>query len=194
MVAVILMGVYGLGCGFSTATNRSSPNSQEMTVISNAHQCKQDENKSNRELEKLRICLRQHLCQATNASRENASCSVCPVKWLPYEDKCYWFSTSILSWNQSYMDCAAKRSQLLVISNTGEQKFIQDTIQNMNIWIGLKFNLPEKKWMWVNGSPLNQTQSQPLTADCGAIGKKGIVADMCNSELYWICQKLSVFI
>uniref|UniRef100_A0A8C6V8M6 C-type lectin domain-containing protein n=1 Tax=Naja naja TaxID=35670 RepID=A0A8C6V8M6_NAJNA len=158
-----------------------------MTGISSAHQ--QDENKANSQLEKLRTCLRQHLCETT----ENGSCSVCPITWLPYEDKCYWISTSILSWDQSYRDCEAKRSQLLVISSTGEQEFIQKKT-NLNTWIGYRFNLPEKKWMWVNYSPLNQTLSQFLTAECGIIGKKGIASDMCNTELNWICQKPSVII
>lgn len=41
---------------------------------------------------------------------------------------------------------------------------------------------------------LSLYRSQPLTADCGTIGKKGIASDMCSIELYWICQKFSVFI
>ncbi|XP_070591771.1 killer cell lectin-like receptor subfamily B member 1B allele C [Erythrolamprus reginae] len=190
MGAVILMGVNGLSCGFLTARNSSSQNSQEMTGISNAHQYKQDENKTNEELEKLRTCLRQHLCDVT----ENGSCSVCPLNWFPYEDKCYWISTSIQSWNESYKNCAGKRSQLLVISSTGQQEFIQDKIKKLETWIGLTFKLPEEKWMWVNGSPLNQTQSQTLRGDCGKITKKGISSDMCAVEHLWICQKPSVFI
>ncbi|KAM3847553.1 killer cell lectin-like receptor subfamily B member 1B allele C [Vipera latastei] len=194
MVTVILMGFHGLGCNSSTATNRSSQNPEEMTGISNAHQCNQDENKTNSQLQALRTCLRQHLCEATNATTENGSCSVCPVTWVSYEDKCYWFSTSILTWMQSRKDCEAKRAQLLVISSTGEQEFIQDITKNKNTWIGLRFKSSEKKWMWVNGSPLNQTLSQPFEAKCGVIGKKGITSDMCLTELYWICQKPSVFI
>ncbi|KAG8127754.1 hypothetical protein E2320_014637 [Naja naja] len=100
------------------------------------------------------------------------------------------------SWTQSYKDCVAKGSQLLVISNTEEQKYIQDIIKNKSTsiaWIGLIVKLPEEKWMWINGS-LNQTLPQRLTADCGVIGKKGIGSDMCNTELNWICQKPSVFI
>ncbi|XP_039213121.1 killer cell lectin-like receptor subfamily B member 1B allele C [Crotalus tigris] len=194
MVTVILMGVHGLGCNSSTATNRSPQNPEEMTRISNAHQCNPDENKTNSQLEALKTCLRQHLCEATNATTENGSCSICPVTWVSYEGKCYWFSTSILSWIQSQKDCVAKRARLLVISSTGEQEFIQDIIKNKDTWIGLRLKLPEERWMWVNGSPLNQTLSQPLTADCGIIGKKGIASDMCSTELHWICQKPSVFI
>ncbi|XP_063152457.1 killer cell lectin-like receptor subfamily F member 2 [Candoia aspera] len=88
---------------------------------------------------------------------KNRSCRMCPVTWLLRDDKCYWFSNTIWTWNQSYGDCLARRSQLLVISNTGEQKFIQDAITSTKIWIGLKVNLPEKKWMWIDGSPLNHT-------------------------------------
>ncbi|XP_070591772.1 killer cell lectin-like receptor subfamily B member 1B allele C [Erythrolamprus reginae] len=193
MVAVILMWVNGLGGCYSTASNRTSQNSQEMTGISYTHQCKEDENKPNKELEKFRTCLRQHLCNATYPLAENGSCSVCPLTWLPYEDKCYWISTKIQSWNESYKDCAAKRSQLLVISSTGQQEFFQDKISD-GAWIGLTFKLPEEKWMWVNGSPSNQTRPQSLKADCGTIIKKGIASDMCNAELPWICQKPSVII
>ncbi|XP_026540266.1 killer cell lectin-like receptor subfamily B member 1B allele C [Notechis scutatus] len=193
MVAVILMGVYGLKCSFSTATNRSSQNFQEMTGISNAHHCKQNENKTNSQLQKFRTCLRQYLCEPTNAPAENGSCSVCPITWFPYKDKCYWISNSIQSWNQSYKDCVAKGSQLLMISDTAEQEFIQNKT-NINTWIGLKFKLPEKKWMWINGSPLNHILYQTSGAICGIIGKKGIDSDMCYTENYWICQKLSVII
>uniref|UniRef100_A0A670ZL80 C-type lectin domain-containing protein n=1 Tax=Pseudonaja textilis TaxID=8673 RepID=A0A670ZL80_PSETE len=52
---------------------------------------------------------------------EIGSCSVCPITWLPYKDKCYWISNSIQSWNQSYKDCVAKGSQLLMISDAAEQ-------------------------------------------------------------------------
>ncbi|XP_013915294.1 PREDICTED: killer cell lectin-like receptor subfamily B member 1B allele C [Thamnophis sirtalis] len=191
MAAVIVMGVYGLRCISSVG----SQNSQEMTGISNAHQCKQDENKTNKELEKLRTFLRQHLCEATNASTENGSCSVCPVTWLPYEDKCYWFSTSAQTWDQSNEECLAKRSQLLVISSIGEQEFIKNNTKTESpTWIGLKLKLPEKKWMWVNGSPLNHTPSRHSIAVCGTIGKKGIASDICSVDLNWICQKPSIFI
>ncbi|XP_034277646.1 killer cell lectin-like receptor subfamily B member 1B allele C [Pantherophis guttatus] len=194
VVAMILIGVHGLGCSSSTPLNRSPQNPEEMTRISNTHQRNHLESKTNSQLQAFRSCLRQHLCETTNAFTENASCNVCPRTWLLYEDKCYWFSTSILSWKQSGRDCAAKGSQLLVISNTREQKFVQDIIKDKSTWIGLTAKLPEEKWMWDNGSPLNQTLSQPLMADCGIIGKKGIASDICSAELHWICQKLSVFI
>ncbi|KAM6472745.1 killer cell lectin-like receptor subfamily B member 1B allele C [Liasis olivaceus] len=184
LLAMIGMGVYGLG----------SVSSQKPTKM-------YGESKRNNELEMFRSFLRQHLCEIAKASTENGSCNVCPASWLLHEDKCYWFSHSINSWNQSYRDCLAKRSQLLVISNTGEQKFIQDTIK-VKAWIGLNFKLPENKWMWINGSPLNHTdgsplshaQSQPLKANCGNIGQKGIYPDLCNGEFHWICQKKSVSI
>ncbi|XP_015746763.2 killer cell lectin-like receptor subfamily B member 1B allele C isoform X1 [Python bivittatus] len=199
MVAVIVMGAYRLSCSSSTPLNRNPQNPEKMTgtpsLISNPHPY------NNSEIETFRSSLRHHLCEAANASTENGSCSVCPVTWLLHEDKCYWFSHSIESWDQSYEDCLAKRSQLLVISNTGEQKFIQDTIK-VKAWIGLNFKLPEKKWMWINGSPLNHTDGSPLShtesqrvkANCGNIGQKGIYPDLCNGELHWICQKKCVSI
>ncbi|XP_070591769.1 killer cell lectin-like receptor subfamily B member 1B allele C [Erythrolamprus reginae] len=192
VLALIRIGVHGLGCSSLTVRNRSSQNSQEMTGISNTHQCKQDENKTNKELEEIRTCLRLYFCEATYPLTGNGSCSVCPLTWLPYEDKCYWISTTIQTWNESYKDCAAKRSQLLVISSTGQQEFIQDIIKDA--WIGLTFKLPEEKWMWINGLPLNQTRFRSLKADCGTIIKNGISSDMCTSEHHWICQKPSVFI
>ncbi|XP_026577950.1 killer cell lectin-like receptor subfamily G member 1 isoform X2 [Pseudonaja textilis] len=184
----------GPGCSSSTAQNRRSQNPEETTGVSNTHQCNHLENKTNSQLQTFRSSLRQYLCDATDTFTENRSCSVCPRTWLPYKDKCYWISISIQSWYQSYKDCVAKGSQLLVISNTGEQEYVQNIAKNQSTWIGLMFKLPEEKWMWINGSPLNQTLSQPLMAGCGVIGKKGIRSDMCITELHWICQKPSVFI
>ncbi|XP_026540257.1 killer cell lectin-like receptor subfamily G member 1 isoform X2 [Notechis scutatus] len=183
----------GLGCSSSTAQNRPSQNPEETTGISNTHQCNHLESKTKSQLQTFRS-LRQYLCDGTDIFTENRSCSVCPRTWLPYKDKCYWVSTSIQSWNQSYKDCVANGSQLLVISNTGEQEYVQNIIKNKSTWIGLMFKLPEKKWMWINGSPLSRTLSQPLMAGCGVIEKKGIGSDMCSTELHWICQKPSVFI
>uniref|UniRef100_A0A8C5WZS8 C-type lectin domain-containing protein n=1 Tax=Laticauda laticaudata TaxID=8630 RepID=A0A8C5WZS8_LATLA len=156
-----------------------------MIGISNAHQCKQNENKTNSQLQKL-PCLRQYLCEPTNTPTENGSCSVCPLTWLQHKDKCYWISTSIQSWKQSYKDCVAKASQLLMISDTAEQEFIQNKI-NMNAWIGLEFKLPEKKWMWINGSLSNHIPRQDSRANCGIIERR-------ESPLICAVQRITGFV
>lgn len=43
------------------------------------------------------------------------------MMWLLHKEKCYWFSTTILSWEKSKNDCIAKKSQLAVIYDQ-EQK------------------------------------------------------------------------
>ncbi|ETE57657.1 hypothetical protein L345_16625, partial [Ophiophagus hannah] len=52
------------------------------------------------------------------------------------------------------------------------KEFIQNQTENKKTWIGLKLKLPEAKF-------------QPLTADCGIIGKKRIESDMCSTEHHW---------
>ncbi|XP_070591770.1 killer cell lectin-like receptor subfamily B member 1B allele C [Erythrolamprus reginae] len=193
VVAMILIGVHSLGCSFSIALNRSPQNPEEINSISNTHQCNHLESKTNKQLQGFRSCVRHHLCDAADAMKENRACRMCPKTWLLYEDKCYWISTSIQSWNESYKDCVAKRSQLFMISSTREQEYLQNIIKNKTTWIGLTFKL-QKKWMWINGSPLNPRISQSLKGDCAILGKKGIASDMCTTENYWICQKPSVFI
>ncbi|CAM5105184.1 unnamed protein product, partial [Natator depressus] len=87
-----------------------------------------------------------------------SGCKVCPRDWLPHRDKCYWVSKESKFWSESFKDCERRKSQMLVIQDREEMEFIQNITQGTNlVWIGLTIKSPEKKWTWVNTSPLDQS-------------------------------------
>uniref|UniRef100_A0A670IS32 C-type lectin domain-containing protein n=1 Tax=Podarcis muralis TaxID=64176 RepID=A0A670IS32_PODMU len=84
----------------------------------------------------------------------DGSCHLCPMQWRLHKNKCYWFSETIQSWEKSKEDCIAKKSHLLIIDDQEEKEFIQKN--GKLVWIGLIVSLPEKKWIWINGSLLQE--------------------------------------
>ncbi|XP_077187456.1 killer cell lectin-like receptor subfamily B member 1B allele C [Paroedura picta] len=183
VAAVIAMGVWGRNTHIS---------SSEHTRGHEYGHTGGDE--GNRILEDFKSRLKEELCMNSTTSPGNGSCRLCPLMWLLNKDKCYWISASIQSWNKSNEDCMAKRSQLFVGPDLTDQEFIQNKIR-APVWIGLHLVLTEKKWAWVDGSPLDQTQSQgfPLQGNhCGTLRKKKIDHEECAQRLHWVCEKKSV--
>ncbi|KAM9119367.1 killer cell lectin-like receptor subfamily F member 1 isoform 2-T2 [Pangshura tecta] len=113
----------------------------------------------NASLEELVSHLRQRLCDSARGSAADGSgCKVCPRDWLPHRDKCYWVSKESKFWNESFKDCEMRTSQMLVIQDREEMEFIKNITQGTNlVWIGLTIKSPEKKWTWVDTSPLDQS-------------------------------------
>ncbi|XP_062977741.1 killer cell lectin-like receptor subfamily B member 1B allele C [Elgaria multicarinata webbii] len=148
VAAVIALGVCVMN------KNSQHPEQGAMLFSHNAHKYSHDGR--NKTLEDFKSILKQKLCEAATASTENGSCHLCPVTWLLHRHKCYWFSKSIQNWMQSKGDCVAKKSQLLVIHDEEEKEFLQKNIVE-KVWIGLHVTPQEKKWIWINDSPLNRT-------------------------------------
>ncbi|CAM5159159.1 unnamed protein product [Eretmochelys imbricata] len=148
----------------------------------------------NASLEELVSHLRQRLCDTPpGSSADGSGCKVCPRDWLPHRDKCYWVSKESKFWSESFKDCEMRKSQMLVIQDREEMEFIQNITQGTNlVWIGLTIKSPEKKWTWVNTSPLDQ-RLFPVTGSaegnsCGMIRRNRINSESCNSEFKWMCQ------
>ncbi|KAM7146124.1 killer cell lectin-like receptor subfamily F member 1 [Macrochelys suwanniensis] len=79
------------------------------------------------------------------------------------------------------------------------QEFIQNITQGTNlVWIGLTIKSPEKKWTWVDTSPLDQSLF-PVTGSaegnsCGMIRRNRINSESCNTEFKWICQMEAILL
>uniref|UniRef100_A0A3B3XKI5 C-type lectin domain-containing protein n=1 Tax=Poecilia mexicana TaxID=48701 RepID=A0A3B3XKI5_9TELE len=111
---------------------------------------------------------------------EDASCLTCEAGWEPHGGNCYYFSTSKSSWTDSRRSCTDLGSDLVKIDSREEQD------NEDRFWIGLTDSKEEGKWLWVDGSALDQSfwnQTQPdnnspahsaeAESDCVRMGKKG---------------------
>ncbi|XP_074873479.1 killer cell lectin-like receptor subfamily B member 1B allele C [Carettochelys insculpta] len=146
-------------------------------------------------LEDFQSQLKEMLCVSSHSnSTEGSECKLCPRDWVSHRGKCYWVSKERKHWNESFEDCREKSSQMLMIQDQEEMDFIQHvTGGKTRVWIGLSVPSPERTWMWVDGSRLNQTlfpiASRVEQNICGVIIKDQIRSEMCGAPLTWICQK-----
>ncbi|XP_014435685.2 killer cell lectin-like receptor subfamily B member 1B allele C isoform X1 [Pelodiscus sinensis] len=180
-------------------SQRPSQNPQPTAAMQSAqmsNSCESTQNTTtcNGSMEVFRSCLKEKLCESENSSAGDSGCKLCPMRWTPHRDKCYWLSDGSKYWNRSRDDCTQRRSHLLVIQDQDEMMFIQNIIGDQNpVWIGLNITCPGKNCTWVDGSPLNQTLftvSGPVDErSCAALKKNRIQPEICNTDLKWICQK-----
>ncbi|XP_015268544.1 PREDICTED: killer cell lectin-like receptor subfamily B member 1C [Gekko japonicus] len=144
--------------------------------------------------------LKQFLCKPLdNRATEHSGCRLCPQNWFLHGNKCYWISEENRTWHESEKDCRAKLSDMLVIEDQDEVAFIQSIVEGAHLlWIGLTATLPERKWTWVNGTPLDDKISQgigPVEADsCGQLNENRIVPEACSAVARWICKTDSLLI
>nr|XP_056701480.1 killer cell lectin-like receptor subfamily B member 1B allele B [Euleptes europaea] len=146
--------------------------------------------------------LKQFLCKPLdNRIKEQSSCRLCPQNWNLHENKCYWISKERQTWNKSKEDCKAKHSQLLVIQNKEEvvnqlrclQAFIRSIMEGEQLlWIGLKATFPERRWTWLDGSPLDDKlfrELGPVEVNfCGRLNGNQIISEECNTIAMWVCE------
>uniref|UniRef100_A0A8C6SWN4 C-type lectin domain-containing protein n=1 Tax=Neogobius melanostomus TaxID=47308 RepID=A0A8C6SWN4_9GOBI len=108
---------------------------------------------------------------STNTKKTTTSgATSCPLKlpcdtgWKLNGTKCYHFSTTKSSWNQSRDECKEKRGYLVKIDSREEQRFlfyegrelIKTNDNEDKFWIGLTDAVIEDQWRWVDDTPLNQ--------------------------------------
>ncbi|XP_008576294.1 PREDICTED: killer cell lectin-like receptor subfamily F member 1 isoform X1 [Galeopterus variegatus] len=118
---------------------------------------------------------------------------LCPLEWLKYQEKCYWFSDEMKNWSDSYMYCLGRKSHLLIIQNQLEMAFIQKNLRQSNyVWIGLNFTSLKKTWTWVDGSPLDPKiffiKGPAKENSCAATKENKVYSETCSSVFKWICQ------
>uniref|UniRef100_A0AAY4ESS0 C-type lectin domain-containing protein n=1 Tax=Denticeps clupeoides TaxID=299321 RepID=A0AAY4ESS0_9TELE len=98
-------------------------------------------------------------------------------RWRPLDERCYYFSTSTLPWDEARTDCDTKGARLMSITTVRER--VRCTINSEIYWIGLNDIAEEGKWEWVDGSTYdhyleNWRSGQPdnwdNNEDCGQVG------------------------
>nr|XP_024654239.1 C-type lectin domain family 4 member E-like [Maylandia zebra] len=109
----------------------------------------------------------------------------CEEGWEKHGGKCYYFSISQSSWKQSRDECRAKGGDLVKIDSREEQAFLERRVRELmkegedKFWIGLTDSAVEGRWLWVDGSlldeslkfwagkePNNVTEGDPDGEDC----------------------------
>uniref|UniRef100_A0A3B4FVY3 C-type lectin domain-containing protein n=1 Tax=Pundamilia nyererei TaxID=303518 RepID=A0A3B4FVY3_9CICH len=92
----------------------------------------------------------------------SGSCYKCEEGWEQHGGKCYYFSISKSSWEQSRDECRAKGGELVKIDSREEQTFLVRRLRVVmteaedKFWIGLTDSAVEGRCLWVDGSQLNQ--------------------------------------
>ncbi|XP_051271830.1 C-type lectin domain family 4 member E-like [Dicentrarchus labrax] len=147
--------------------------------------------------------------------KENDPRPKCEHGWEQYGRQCYYFSIDLLTWSKSRDECRQKGGDLVQIDSREEQTFLELKLREKNnfewdvFWIGLTDSEKEGTWLWVDGSPLNEsltfwflgepdnwTGNDPDGADCVRMGKKAGAPDMkrwfdesCKYTYRSICEK-----
>ncbi|XP_019119733.1 lactose-binding lectin l-2-like [Larimichthys crocea] len=84
----------------------------------------------------------------------------CPMFWFSFNDRCYKYVSTRLSWADAELYCVSERANLVSIHSLEEHNFIKDLIRNFDhsqgyTWIGLSDTQKEGGWMWSDGSAVD---------------------------------------
>ncbi|XP_026012385.1 CD209 antigen-like protein E [Astatotilapia calliptera] len=142
----------------------------------------------------------------------------CEEGWEKHGGKCYYFCNSQSSWKQSRDKCRAKGGDLVKIDSREEQAFLERRVRELmkeaedKFWIGLTDSAVEGRWLWVDGSlldeslkfwagkePNNVTEGDPDGEDCVRMGEEYENKDLkcwfdqsCSKPQRSICEKAGV--
>ncbi|XP_036967438.1 CD209 antigen-like protein E isoform X1 [Acanthopagrus latus] len=151
------------------------------------------------QLEKEKDLLKAMNCNLT--SQREISC--CPDKWIKFGNSCYSISTTQKNWIDSKKDCENHDAQLVIISSTEEQEFLNSF--RMRTWIGLTDEDSEGTWKWVNGMEVEKTYWEVHQPDnggphgsdenCAEIHNRYLSINTwndlsCSFPLNFICEKI----
>uniref|UniRef100_A0A9J7ZYV9 Collectin-12 n=2 Tax=Cyprinus carpio TaxID=7962 RepID=A0A9J7ZYV9_CYPCA len=126
----------------------------------------------------------------------------CPPQWKSFRDKCYYFSSERLSFNETNERCSNKSSTMLIINDEDEQLWIKRQISGKGyFWLGLTDTVEENIWRWVDGSLPNYTNWKPgqpdnwrhgheVGEDCAGLIHEGSWNDFfCTEQIGLICER-----
>ncbi|KAM4736531.1 uncharacterized protein FYW61_006647 [Anableps anableps] len=127
-------------------------------------------------------------------------CSSCQRGWTHYQSSCYVVNNAKpadqKTWEEARETCRGSSSDLTVVGDEEEKKFVDGTSwtdSGINgYWIGLRAE--GGKWKWIDGSDLtNQAWMQQQPAADGqcvtSLQNRGWKPVRCNDRNAWICEK-----
>ncbi|XP_024866377.1 C-type lectin domain family 4 member E isoform X3 [Kryptolebias marmoratus] len=149
---------------------------------------------------------------------QTQTCLKCGAGWEEHGGKCYYFNTNRTSWSDSRASCRDLGGDLVKIDSREEQEFLVRKLRGLmedfedKFWIGLTDSETEGRWLWADGSPLNESLSFWNTGepndvktdnsegeDCVGLDMRGRDGDLktwndqsCDIGYRGICEKPAV--
>ncbi|XP_066578897.1 C-type lectin domain family 4 member E isoform X2 [Amia ocellicauda] len=79
----------------------------------------------------------------------------CRKPWMPFHNRCYFFSTDEMNWTSSRDNCLSMQGHLVIIETAEEQTFIKHNVSRP-IWIGLTDLKKTGDWRWVDDTAIGK--------------------------------------
>nr|XP_046234308.1 oxidized low-density lipoprotein receptor 1-like [Scatophagus argus] len=103
------------------------------------------------ERDRLQTSLNSALFELSNMKK---SIGTCPQGWRHSGSSCYFFYTTLSTWDSSRHACLSKQADLVIIDNQGEMEFLNNLRAYSKFWIGLRKTSTQSDWMWTDNRPL----------------------------------------
>ncbi|KAM4041603.1 early activation antigen CD69-like [Anomaloglossus baeobatrachus] len=111
----------------------------------------------------------------------------CEDSWIWVNGRCYYFSETTNTWNNSRDFCTEHGSTLAVLIDQEIKKVIDRYRENVNYWIGLSMD-HNGQWIWTNGSRYNgSVDNQDSRHLRCAFLNSHLGALHCSTPRQWIC-------
>ncbi|XP_069460032.1 CD209 antigen-like protein C isoform X1 [Ambystoma mexicanum] len=123
-------------------------------------------------------------------------CMQCPTGWLAFNNTCYFFSRSSVTYDSAKQSCAVQNSRVVILNNKEEVNFLIQHTGSKGYWISLTDIDTEGKWHWGDGTPLtfsNWNKGEPNNdknnEDCVEMRPDGFWNDLpCSTKFNFICE------
>ncbi|XP_060545281.1 C-type lectin domain family 2 member B-like isoform X2 [Pantherophis guttatus] len=128
------------------------------------------------------------------------NCSICKIQWMQLSEKCYFFRNRKMNWESSQRFCQEEDAELMVVSNKDEMQFLKfhasmhyyldpKTYKYDKFWIGLVYDIAERKWLWLDGTAYKPSRYGILgDHGCAYIQNDTLHSQPCGKVAKSICE------
>ncbi|XP_033029291.1 C-type lectin domain family 5 member A-like [Lacerta agilis] len=115
----------------------------------------------------------------------------CPIRWVLYAGKCYFFSAQEKRWDESQENCAQLNSHLVVVNNKAELMFLLNRTNHFEYFIGLTQQGSKGSWRWIDNTAYDPDvlNIKSRIDDCAVLGLHMVTSAPCSVVNRWICEE-----
>nr|XP_023421054.1 killer cell lectin-like receptor 4 [Cavia porcellus]XP_023421055.1 killer cell lectin-like receptor 4 [Cavia porcellus] len=118
----------------------------------------------------------------------------CEVYLTCYGVKCYYFIIDNKTWEKCKQTCQNQGLSLLKIDDKDELGFLLSQIYPKKYWIGLFFDIREKRWKWMDagrssGITIAIMNKLPTGGKCAILTPTIISSMFCDNAYSCVCEK-----